>query len=167
MSRAGSPVLDRLCAGRPDAVLSTHVDCGDATAVVDAELVHDVLAFLRDEPELAFEMLVDLTAVDLLPREPRFQVVYHLHSLAHGHRIRIKAGVASDHCEIASATGLWPAADWLEREVFDLYGLRFRGHPDLRRILLDDGFRGHPLRKDFPKTGHRPLRGPGSDSGGE
>ncbi|MCP5071628.1 MAG: NADH-quinone oxidoreductase subunit C [bacterium] len=117
------------------------------------------MTFLRDEPALAFDMLIDLTCVDYLGREPRFEMVYHLYSVTRNHRLRIKAGVSEESATIGSVTGLWAAADWMEREVFDLYGIVFENHPDLRRILLDEGFEGHPLRKDYPKTRRQPLIG--------
>ena len=109
-------------------------------------------------------MLVDLTAVDYAghpDREgPRFEVVYHLLSSRHMHRLRVKAGVPEVPCQIESCVAVWPAANWMEREAFDLYGVRFRNHPDLRRILLYEEFEGHPLRKDYPKERRQPLVGP-------
>jgi NADH-quinone oxidoreductase subunit C len=105
-------------------------------------------------------MLIDLTAVDYLPREPRFEVVYHLHSISINHRVRIKLLVPEGEPEVDSATDLWSSANWLEREVWDLYGIRFAGHPDLRRLLLYEQFEGHPLRKDYPKERRQPLVGP-------
>jgi NADH-quinone oxidoreductase subunit C len=105
-------------------------------------------------------MLIDLTAVDYLGQVPRFELVYHLLSLRHGHRVRIKARVAEEAPEIDTATPVWPAANWMEREVWDLYGIRFRGHPDPRRLLLYEEFEGHPLRKDYPKEKRQPLIGP-------
>jgi NADH-quinone oxidoreductase subunit C len=109
-------------------------------------------------------MLADLCAVDYLAypdREgPRFEVVYHLLSTQHLHRVRVKAGVPEVPAQIDSVVEVWPAANWLEREVFDLYGIRFRNHPDLRRLLLYEEFEGHPLRKDYPKERRQPLVGP-------
>jgi NADH-quinone oxidoreductase subunit C len=164
----GEAILVRLRAQLPDAVLGTHERLGDATATVAPERVLEVLAYLREEGSLAFDVLADLTAVDHLGRRdavergaaPRFEVVYHLYSIEKNHRVRIKAGLTEEACEIDSAVGLWPAADWLEREVYDMYGIRFRGHPDLRRLLLYPEFEGHPLRKDYPKTRRQPLIGP-------
>jgi NADH-quinone oxidoreductase subunit C len=160
MQDHGSPVLRALIDGLPGALQATHALRGDATARVDAARILDVLRFLRDEPELEFEMLSDLTAVDYLGEEPRFEVVYHLYSLARNHRVRIKARVPEQPAEIDSAVSLFASANWMEREVFDLYGIRFRGHPDLRRILLYDEFEGYPLRKDYPKERRQPLVGP-------
>jgi NADH-quinone oxidoreductase subunit C len=153
MESHGSPALRRLLEAMPDAVEATHADLGDATATVAADRITEVLRFLR-------EMLTDLCAVDYLGQTPRFEVVYHLHSVTRNHRVRVKARVAEDPCEIDTACDVWPSANWLEREVWDLYGIRFRGHPDLRRLLLYEEFEGHPLRKDYPKEKRQPLVGP-------
>jgi NADH-quinone oxidoreductase subunit C len=130
---------------------------GQAVIVIPREIVLDALGTLRDDPELAFDMLADLTAVDYLPREPRFEVVYELNSLTHHHRLRVKAGVPGDDPQIVSASSLWNAALWAEREVWDMFGIRFAGHPDLRRILMYPEFEGHPLRKDYPVNKRQPL----------
>jgi NADH-quinone oxidoreductase subunit C len=160
----GSPVLARLLAGLPGAVRDTHAQRGDATARLDPARLHEAMRFLRDDTETAFEMLTDLTAVDYLGypdrQGARFEVVYHLYSLSRNHRLRVKVEVPASACEVESLVDLWPSANWMEREVFDLYGIRFRGHPDLRRILLYDEFEGHPLRKDYPKERRQPLVGP-------
>ena len=156
----GSAILRRLLDALPDAVLDTHMQHGDATARVEAARILDVLRLLRDDGELDFEMLSDLTAVDYLGEEPRFEVVYHLYSVAKNHRVRIKARVGESAPEIDSAVEIWPSANWMEREVWDLYGIRFRGHPDPRRLLLYEEFEGHPLRKDYPKEKRQPLVGP-------
>ena len=160
-----NPVLARLRSRQPDAVLSQHEQHGDATVVVRKERLLEVLSFLQEVPELAFDMLMDLTAVDHAQgregdQRSRFEVVYHLYSTACGHRVRVKVGVDLGDCEVVSCVGLWPAANWMEREVYDLYGIHFAGHPDLRRILLYEEFEGHPLRKDYPKSRRQPLVGP-------
>ena len=158
-----SGALDRVREALGDAVLSEHSRLGEATVVVRADRLLEVLGFLHDEADLDFDMLCDLTAVDQHPRAPRFEVVYHLYSIVQNHRVRVKVpleGQDPDACEVDSAVGVWPAANWMEREVFDLYGIRFRGHPDLRRILLYDEFEGYPLRKDYPKRRRQPLVGP-------
>jgi len=160
MEDFGSPALRRLLEVFGGALLATHAQRGDATARVEADRIVEVLRFLRDEAGLEFAMLCDLTAVDQLGREPRFEVVYHLYSLTRNQRVRIKAGVPEAPCQIDSVVELWPAANWMEREVWDLYGIRFRNHPDLRRILLYEEFDGHPLRKDYPKERRQPLVGP-------
>ncbi|MEE8474779.1 MAG: NADH-quinone oxidoreductase subunit C [Myxococcota bacterium] len=160
MEDCGSAILRRVLDVLPDAVLDTHMQHGDATARVEAARILDVLRLLRDDGELDFEMLSDLTAVDYLGEEPRFEVVYHLYSVAKNHRVRIKARVGESAPEIDSAVEVWLSANWMEREVWDLYGIRFRGHPDLRRLLLYEEFEGHPLRKDYPKEKRQPLVGP-------
>ena len=143
------------------AVLSTHSYRGDDTLVVDATKIASAMKTLRDDPELAMTMLVDLTAVDYLGREPRFEVVYHLRSFKSGARLRVKAPVAEPEDgsspTIDSIDALWASANWNEREAWDLYGIKFRNHPDLRRILMYEEFVGHPLRKDYPKEKRQPL----------
>jgi NADH-quinone oxidoreductase subunit C len=153
-----------------DAVVDTHDHRGDATVLVERERVHEALLALRDAPTLRFNMLIDLTAVDYLGRDPRFEIVYHLASIdvepgsasfsQIRARLRVKAGVPESDCRIASCTDVWAAANWMEREAWDLYGIAFDGHPELRRILLYEGFQGHPLRKDYPKERRQPLIGP-------
>jgi len=149
--------LDRLAARFPEAVIETHAFRGDETAIVRRADVKDVMRFLRDDPGSSFEMLTDLTCVDYLGRTPRFEVVYHLHSLTKRQRLRVKVGVPEDDPTIDTMTDLWSAAGWLEREAWDLYGVRFVGHPDLRRVLLYEEFVGHPLRKDYPTEKRQPL----------
>jgi NADH-quinone oxidoreductase subunit C len=149
--------LRGLCARFPQHVLEAHAFRGDETAIVRRTSLKEVMRFLRDDTELSFEMLADLTCVDYLGREPRFEVVYHLHSLSKRHRLRVKAGVPESDPTIDTVTDLWATAGWLEREVWDFYGVRFNGHPDLRRILLYEEFVGHPLRKDYPVDKRQPL----------
>jgi len=156
----GSPALRRLLESLPDAVVATHAELGDATACVEPARIVEVARLLRDAPDLEFEMLTDLTAVDYLGEEPRFEVVYHFYSVARNHRVRVKARVSEAAPELASLVDLYASADWMEREVFDMYGIRFTGHPRLERILLYDGFEGYPLRKDYPKEKRQPLIGP-------
>ena len=126
-----------------------------------------VLAHCRDDAALAFDVLMDLTAVDYLKfpgREdgPRFEVVYHLYSITHNHRLRLKVRVDEDNASVPSVVALWPIANWLEREAWDMFGVRFEGHPDLRRLLMYEEFVGHPLRKDYPISRRQPLIGPAS-----
>ena len=161
----GAAILDALRARLGDAVLETHDHRGDHTAVVDRGRVREALAFCRDSVPLGFDVLMDLTAVDYsrFPgREdgPRFEVVYHLYSIAHNHRVRLKVRVDEDDPVVATAVPLWPIADWFEREVWDMFGIRFDGHPDLRRLLMYEEFVGHPLRKDYPINRRQPLIGP-------
>ena len=153
----GQAILARLRDRFGDRILGTHDHHGDHTAIVSRDGVVGVLGFCRDDEALQFDMLTDLTAVDYsrFPgREdgPRFEVVYHLCSVAHNHRLRLKVAVEEDDPVVPTASGLWPIANWLEREVWDMFGIRFDGHPDLRRILLPDGWKGHPLRKDYGIT---------------
>ena len=151
--------LERLTRRFGDRVVSTHDFRGDETAVVDRAAVRDVVNWLRDEPDLAFNMLTDLTAVDWLEqgKTPRFEVVYHLYSVERGHRLRIKTPVPEEEPVVETITDLYKIADWMEREIWDMYGIRFRGHPNLKRILLYEEFVGHPLRKDYPKEKRQPL----------
>ena len=160
MEDYGSAVLRRLLDAQPEAVVDTHARLGDATAVIREFYLLETMRFLRNDPALAFDMLSDVCAVDYLPRVPRFEVVYHLYSVAKNHRLRVKVLVDGTEPSVPSVVELWPSANWMEREVWDLYGIRFDGHPDLRRILLYDEFEGHPLRKDYPKERRQPLVGP-------
>src|SRR5262245_32063296 len=159
---AEHPILVRLRAGFGEAVISTHQFCGDATAIVTREKLLDVCRWLRDDPDLRFEMLMDVTAVDYLGRTPRFEIVYHFYSLSKNHRFRLKVPLEEKDPKLPSVVSLWSGANWLERETYDLYGIVFDGHPDLRRIYLYEEFEGHPLRKDYPKEKRQPLIGPGS-----
>ena len=153
-------VLDKLKAALGDAVLETHSEFGDDTAVVAPEAWHRACELLRRDPALDFQLFVDLCAVDYPDRLPRFEVVLHLYSVSRGHRIRLKARVGDedgDGAELASVTDLWIGANWFERETFDMMGIVFKGHPDLRRILMYPEFVGHPLRKDYPAQRTQPL----------
>jgi NADH-quinone oxidoreductase subunit C len=118
------------------------------------------MEFLKNDDRLLFDMLLDITAVDYPTREPRFDVVYHLLSLPFNRRLRIKVRVGEDNPQLDSVTSLWGSANWLEREVWDMFGIGFSGHPDLKRILLYEEFQGHPLRKDYPIRRRQPLIGP-------
>jgi len=130
---------------------------GDDICVVDKRDIHRILNFLRDEPTLNFDFLVDLTCVDYDKRDPRFEVVYLLHSMQSKARIRIKTPVSEMDTQTQTVSDLWGIADWYEREVWDMFGIRFKGHPDLRRLLMYDEFKGHPLRKDYPVDKRQPL----------
>jgi NADH-quinone oxidoreductase subunit C len=161
----GSAILARLRERLGDRVIATHEYRGDHTAVVSREGLVAALSLCRDDGALGFDMLVDVTAVDYLRfpgREdgPRFEVVYHLYSVANNHRVRLKVPVEQDDPVVSTACGLWPIANWLEREVWDMFGIRFDGHPDLRRLLMYEEFEGHPLRKDYPINRRQPLIGP-------
>ncbi len=128
------------------------------TLYVSASHLPAAAGVLRDHPDLRFELLADLTAVDYWPREPRFEVVYLLVSLVHRTRIRLKVRLPGDAAHVGTVSGVWPAANWLEREVWDLFGVVFDGHPDLRRLLMPEDWEGHPLRKDYPVQIDMPPR---------
>ncbi len=167
-----SAVLGRIKGkfGNSGIIIHTHSMHGDDTVVVQAEDILEIMEFLRNDDELMFDMMMDLTVVDYLGNQgiwsylkglkARFEVVYHLYSIEKNHRVRIKVPISEDNCFINSVTRIWAGANWFEREAWDLYGIIFRGHPDLRRILLYEDFKGHPLRKDFSKTDRQPLIGP-------
>jgi len=152
---ADHPVLRRLEAFHPEAVVEASDFRGQLAVVVRSDLVRAVLEFLKDDSALRFNFLADLTAVDRYPVEPRFEIVYQLRAMQSGQRLRVKARVAGDDPRIDSVVSLWPVADMLEREVFDLFGVRFDGHPNLRRLLMPDYWEGFPLRKDYPVEGPR------------
>ena len=167
--------LDRLKEKFADAILATHSHRGDDTAIVSPARLLEIATFLKTDPDLHFDMLVDLTGLDTLglnppavraiggstPQAGRFQVVYHLRSMKTGKRLRLKAaldeGDNGENPVIDSLTSLYHCANWAEREVWDMFGIKFRGHPDLRRILMYEEFVGHPLRKDYPKEKRQPL----------
>jgi NADH-quinone oxidoreductase subunit C len=150
-------VLERLKERFGDAVLATHSRLGDDTALVARERVRELLHFLRDDPELQFNLCSDVTGVDYFGREPRFEVVWHIYSTVKKHRVRIKVQLAEDDAVVDSSVGVWAGNNWFEREVFDMLGIRFKGHPDLRRMFMWKSFEGHPLRKDYPKDKRQPL----------
>jgi len=122
------------------------------SVVVDKAKILEVLFFLKADPDCAFDMLTDLFGVDNNKEKPRFELIYFLNSLKNKTRLAVKVGL-EDGESVPTASGIWKAAEWFEREIYDMFGIRFEGHPDLRRILLDEEFEGHPLRKDFPVEG--------------
>ena len=142
---------------RPDCVLGWDVALDELTVTIAPSSISDFVEFLKIDATCRFSTLVDITAVDHPEREARFDVVYHFLSMYQNHRIRVKAAVREDEM-VPSITTIHPSANWFEREVFDMFGILFSGHPDLRRILTDYGFRGYPLRKDFPTTGYTEVR---------
>ncbi len=148
-----------------DALVKTDNRLGELTVEIKPDLFARAMQALRDHPELRFSQMIDLCGMDYSSykedgREgPRFAVVYHLLSIAHNVRLRVRVFCPDDDLPmVASVTGIWPSANWFEREAFDLFGIVFEGHPDLRRILTDYGFVGHPFRKDFPLSGHVEMR---------
>jgi NADH-quinone oxidoreductase subunit C len=142
---------------RPDCVLSSAVTRDELTLEISPSSLVSLVEFLRTDRNCRFSTLIDITAVDYPEREARFDVVYHFLSMYENQRIRLKVAVREDEM-LPSITPVHPSAGWFEREVFDMFGILFKGHPDLRRILTDYGFRGHPLRKDFPTTGYTEVR---------
>lgn len=140
-----------------DDLLAFHHHGGEITIDLPCDHILTVLTYLRDHPELSFKQLIDLCGVDYLERPKRFEVVYHLLSYKINKRLRLKIPVAEDEL-VPSATKVYSAANWYEREAWDLYGIKFSGHPDLRRLLTDYDFHGHPLRKDFPLSGYVEAR---------
>ncbi len=186
-------LIERVASRFPDAVASSHAWRGDETVVLRREGLIEAARFVKEDPDLAMNFLMDLSAVDYSafgkgpapaffsssgvavrptpnipdedpwpgpPSSERFAVVYHFFSTTHKHRLRFVVPVGEDEPEVDSLVTLWPGANWLEREVWDLFGIRFKGHPDLRRILMYEEFEGHPLRKDYPVNKRQPLIGP-------
>jgi len=172
-------LIDLLREEEPAAVLGSHTTAGDATVLVSRDHLLDVMRTLRDDPRCQMEVLADVTAVDYLEYEPgmragvspvdaglesgltsdtlpRYEVVYHLLSMALRHRLRVKVPIAADDLWVPTLCELWQAANWGEREAWDMLGVEFRGHPDLRRVLNYEEFVGHPLRKDYPVRGYQP-----------
>ena len=146
-----------LSAKRPDAVLSATVTHGELTLAVPLSQLEGLVDFLKSDVSCRFTTLVDITAIDYPERAARFDMIYHFLSMYKNHRIRLKVAIRADDM-VPSIHTIHPSANWFEREVFDMFGILFSGHPDLRHILTDYGFRGHPLRKDFPTTGYTEVR---------
>jgi NADH-quinone oxidoreductase subunit C len=158
MTHALKELGDHIAAALPNDVLATEVNrLDELSVVVKAASIQKVLGFLRADPACLFTQLVDVCGVDWPGREPRFDVVYHMLSMKHNQRIRVKVP-ADEDTQVPTVTGLFATAAWFEREVWDMYGITIVGHPDMRRILSDYGFEGHALRKDFPLTGYVELR---------
>lgn len=140
----------------PDAVLGSHSRLGNDTVVVDKKTVPQVIEYLKENPESDMNMLRNISCVDYDQRVPRFEVVYILYSIEHKHQLLVRAPVEEDDCEVPTISHLYHCARWIEREVYDMYGVEFTDHPDLRRVLLYEEFEGHPLRKDYPKQKGQP-----------
>jgi len=149
------PALGRLVEWNSAAVLEVKFDRDELTIWVPKESIREVCSILRDLADCPFNFLADLTCVDWYPSEPRFEVVYHLLSISKKERVRLKARLDGSSAAIESVTSVWLAANHYEREVFDLFGVRFTGHPNLKRIMMPDDWEGHPLRKDYPVEGYR------------
>jgi len=149
----GFPVASSVDNWDPSVIVGGRFDRGELTLWVAPHKIVELCRFLKDQER--FTRLSGVTAVDWFPADPRFEVVYHLHSLEANRRLRLKCRLGADPAEIDSVSGVWRSANWYEREVFDLFGVVFRGHPNLRRILLPDNWEGHPLRKDYPVHGYK------------
>jgi NADH-quinone oxidoreductase subunit C len=147
------PVVAALATAQPDAVMGGKSDRGELTLEIAPERIVGVCRFLKEEQ--TFVRVSTVTAVDWYPEEPRFEVVYHLHSPERNERLRLKCRLPGANPEIDSVTVVWRGANWYERETFDLFGIRFRNHPNLKRIMLPEDWEGYPLRKDYPVTGDR------------
>jgi NADH-quinone oxidoreductase subunit C len=150
-------IVTKLAAAIPGGAAESKFAFGELTLLIDRGRILDALQFLRDDPAAQFISIIDISAVDHPQREKRFDVVYHLLSPGLNLRARVKIETDEDTA-VMSATSIYPGADWFEREIYDLFGVMFEGHPDLRRLLTDYGFEGHPLRKDFPMTGFVEVR---------
>jgi NADH-quinone oxidoreductase subunit C len=144
--------VEKLKAKFPSSISEVTTFRGEVTVWVSKEEIYEICRFLHSDPDLQFHFLTDLCGLDFFPKTPRFGVVYLLCSLKNGQRLRLKTRVGEED-SIQSVESIWKAANWFEREVYDLFGIRFENHPDLRRILLWDGYDGHPLRKDYPAQG--------------
>ncbi len=152
--------LQVLIGNFPGDIREAALSNGQAVAVIAPDALSRIMEFLKTDARLLFNVLLDITAVDFADRESRFDVVYHLLSMPFSQRLRIKVAVSGEKPAVDSLTSLWDSANWLEREVWDMFGIQFVGHPNLKRILLYPEFEGHPLRKDYPIRKRQPLRGP-------
>lgn len=151
----GHPAVARLLTANASVVQSVKFDRDELTIWVARGSIRDACALLRDDPACPFDYLSDVTCVDWYPQEPRFEVVYHLLSISKKERVRLKVKLEGASPALESITSIWPAANYFEREVYDLFGVRFTGHPYLRRLLMPEDWEGHPLRKDYPVEGYR------------
>lgn len=148
------PAVARLLAWNAAAIQGVKFDREEMTIYVDRANIREACVLLKDDPDCAFNFLSDVTCVDWYPAEPRFEVVYHLLSIRKKERVRLKVRLNCASPAVESLTSVWPGANYFEREVFDLFGIRFTGHPYLRRILMPEDWEGHPLRKDYPVEGY-------------
>ena len=149
------PAVTRLTDWNSNAVQEVKFDRDEMTIYVDRSSIRGACAILKEDPSCPFNFLSDVTSVDWYPSEPRFEVVYHLLSIPNKERVRLKVRLNSSSPVIESITPIWPGANYFEREVFDLFGIRFTGHPYLRRIMMPEDWEGYPLRKDYPVEGYR------------
>jgi len=161
-SQKANVVAERLRAWNPKAIAEVMEFRGETTLVMPRELLRAAAERCREDAELRFNLLTDATCVDRFPHEPRFELNYHLVSIPRRDKVRLKVRISGADPVVDSLVPVWPGANWLEREIFDLFGIRFSGHPDLRRILLPDDWEGHPLRKDYPVEGYRDVPSTGA-----
>ena len=150
-------LIDKLRARFAEKIRESDDRHGDEVVTIGRDDMLEIFGFLKTDPEMAFDFLIDLTAVDYLGRTPRFDLVAFLCSSSKRHRLRVKVGLEEKDASAPSLTPLWDSANWCEREVYDMFGIRFAGHPDLRRILMYDTFEGYPLRKDYPFNRRQPI----------
>ena len=153
-------VLDKVLRKFPDDIIDSHNRLGNETVVIKKEALLKVCDFIKENRQLKMDMLVDLTCVDYPEEAERFMMVYHFYSTENKYRLRIKAPVEEEEPYIDSLTGMWLNADWPEREVYDMFGVKFNDHPNLKRLFMYDTFEGHPLRKDYAITKRQPIVGP-------
>lgn len=149
-------VINELKVDFKDDITEFSIQFGDHVIRIKRESLQDIVRFLKKTPH-NFSMLLDLTCVDYIGEKLRFEMVYHLYSISNKNRLRLKIRLDENDLKIDSLTSFWGNANWLEREVFDMYGVRFNGHPDLRRLFMYDGFEGYPLRKDYPLRKRQPI----------
>jgi NADH-quinone oxidoreductase subunit C len=150
-----NPTPDKLKDQFGAEILKLETFRNELTVIVRRDRIPDIMRFLKEDPELSYDLLVDITAVDYLKMEksPRFQVVYHLRSMKFNRRVRVKVPLSENDCKISSLCELWKSANWLERETYEMYGIAFENHPDLRRLLIPETYEYYPLRKDYPLRG--------------
>jgi NADH-quinone oxidoreductase subunit C len=156
-SQRASVVAEHLRAWNPNAIEEIIEFRGETTLVLSRKILRAVAERCRDHAELKFDLLTDATCVDRFPQEPRFELNYHLVSIPRRDKIRLKVRLSGSDTVVDTLVPVWPGANWLEREIFDLFGIRFAGHPDLRRILLPEDWEGYPLRRDYPVEGYRDV----------
>jgi NADH-quinone oxidoreductase subunit C len=141
----------------PDAIIGSGVFRNELTITIKKEFITDIAKFIKENHELDFNFLSDLCGVDRVEMDGVFEVVYHLYSIYKNHRLRLKVSIPSNEPHISTVTGVWKTANWHEREAYDMFGIKFDNHPDLRKILMPDDFEGHPLRKSYPIDGRQPV----------
>lgn len=158
-------ILEKLQEKFGSEILKTHQEKENLTILIRKDQAHEILKFLKEDASLSFEMLVDLCGVDFLKMDekPRFEVVYHLYSLTHNHRLRLRVKVPEEDTKLKTATDLWHSADWAERETREMFGIDFEGHANPKKLLLFEGFEGHPLRKDYPMAKRQKIPVPQSE----